>query len=62
VVGLPEEDLASGGNSNDGVAHVFPGSASGLAVASDLLLTQDSPGIAGDGAEADDAFTGSLLP
>jgi hypothetical protein len=56
AVGVPFEDVASGGNAEDGAVNVVYGARNGLRTAGSQFLNQDTPGMAGDGAEAQDEF------
>src|SRR5439155_25947427 len=58
VVGTPSESVRSDGapNSIEGAVNVIYGSDSGLTTTSDRFITQDTPGITGDGAEDGDQF------
>jgi hypothetical protein len=58
AVGVPEENV--GGVLGAGAVNVLYGSASGLASSGSQFWHQDSPGIAGDGAEEGDEFGSSL--
>ena len=60
AIGVAAEDLIEGGNDDDGAVNVLYGFGSGLATLGDQLWTQASPGIEGDGAEADDGFGTAL--
>ena len=57
VVGVPGEDI--GQKVNAGAVNIFYGSASGISVAGNLGLNQDTDGVVGQ-AEAGDLFGGSL--
>jgi hypothetical protein len=56
AVGAYGENVASGGNNNDGSVTILYGGAQGLATAGSQFFTEDTAGIAGDGAEAYDYF------
>ena len=60
AVGVRNEGIASGGNLNDGAVNVVYGTRRGLRTRGSEFLHQDQPGMAGDGAEADDNFGDSL--
>lgn len=60
AIGVAAEDLIEGADDDDGAVNVLYGYDSGLATLGDQFWTQASPGIEGDGAEADDAFGTAL--
>lgn len=60
AVGIRNEGIASGGNADDGAVNVIYGTRRGLRTRGSRFLHQDSPGMAGDGAEGDDNFGDSL--
>ncbi len=59
AIGVPKEDVSSGGNNNDGYVNVIYGTVSGLTSSGNQGWNQDSSGIAG-GAEKDDHFGWAL--
>ena len=56
AVGVPFEDVASGGNAQDGAVNVVYGARNGLRTKGSQFLNQNNSGMAGDGAEAQDEF------
>ncbi len=58
AIGVPDEGTAAG--SRVGVVHVLYGGPRGLTTNGDQLWSQDTEGLAGDGAEPQDIFGGAL--
>jgi hypothetical protein len=59
AIGVPGQVV--GGDNRAGAANVLYGSSTGLTSSGNQLWTQDSTGVAGDGAEDGDLFAGALV-
>ena len=59
AIGVPKEDIPSGGNDNDGAVNIIYGSLSGLTTPGDQVWHQNKDGVNGT-AETDDHFGYSL--